>query len=78
MSDTMQEYEGLMTKVRDLSDRKIRLEERLKTEGDLRKKIVSNVKAQAETEDLKVSFGVFPTNYEQDYCYILNYTSIIQ
>jgi hypothetical protein len=53
-------------------------EERLKTEGDLRKKIVSNVKAQAETEDLKVSFGVFPTNYEQDYCYILNYTSIIQ
>jgi len=53
-------------------------EERLKTEGDLRKKIVSNVKAQAETEDMKVSFGVFPTNYEQDYCYILNYTSIIQ
>ena len=53
-------------------------EERLKTEGDLRKKIVSTVKAQAETEDLKVSFGVFPTNYEQDYCYILNYTSIIQ
>ena len=53
-------------------------EERLKTEGGLRKKIVSTVKAQAETEDLKVSFGVFPTNYEQDYCYILNYTSIIQ
>ena len=53
-------------------------EERLKTEGDLRKKIVSTVKAQAETEDLKVSFGVFPTNYQQDYCYILNYTSIIQ
>ena len=53
-------------------------EERLKTEGDLRKKIVSTIKAQAETEDLKVSFGVFPTNYKQDYCYILNYTSIIQ
>jgi hypothetical protein len=53
-------------------------EERLKTEGDLRKKIVSHVKAQAETEDMKVSFGVFPTNYQQDYCYILNYTSIIQ
>lgn len=53
-------------------------EERLKTEGGLRKKIVSTVKAQAETEDLKVSFGVFPTNYQQDYCYILNYTSIIQ
>jgi len=44
----------------------------------LRKKIVSTVKAQAETEDMKVSFGVFPTNYQQDYCYILNYTSIIQ
>ena len=53
-------------------------EERLKTEGDLRKKIVSTVKEQSETEDLKVSFGVFPTNYQQDYCYILNYTSIIQ
>ena len=53
-------------------------EERLKTEGGLRKMIVSTVKAQAETEDMKVSFGVFPTNYEQDYCYILNYTSIIQ
>jgi hypothetical protein len=53
-------------------------EERLKTEGGLRKKIVSTVKAQAETEDMKVSFGVFPTNYQQDYCYILNYTSIVQ
>jgi len=53
-------------------------EERLKTEGGLRKKIVSTVKEQSETEDLKVSFGVFPTNYQQDYCYILNYTSIIQ
>ena len=53
-------------------------EERLKTDGDLRKKIVSHVKEQSETEDLKVSFGVFPTNYQQDYCYILNYTSIIQ
>ena len=53
-------------------------EERLKTEGDLREKIVSTVKEQSETEDLKVSFGVFPTNYEQDYCYILNYTSIVQ
>ena len=53
-------------------------EERLKTEGGLRKKIVSTVKEQSKTEDLKVSFGVFPTNYQQDYCYILNYTSIIQ
>mgnify|MGYP003645473236 FL=1 len=53
-------------------------EERLKTDGDLRKKIVSHVKEQSKTEDLKVSFGVFPTNYQQDYCYILNYTSIIQ
>ena len=53
-------------------------EERLKTEGDLRKKIVSTVKEQSEAEDLKVSFGVFPTNYQQDYCYILNYTSIVQ
>jgi hypothetical protein len=53
-------------------------EERLKTEGDLRKKIVSHVKEQSETEDMKVSFGVFPTNYEQDYCYILSYTSITQ
>ena len=35
-------------------------EERLKTEGDLRKKIVSTVKAQAETEDLKVSFRSIP------------------
>ena len=53
-------------------------EERLKTEGDLSEKIVSTVKEQSEAEDLKVSFGVFPTNYKQDYCYILNYTSIIQ
>ena len=53
-------------------------EERLKTEGDLRKKIVSYVKEQSETEDLKVYFGVFSTNYQQDYCYTLNYTSIIQ
>tara|TARA_R110000824_G_scaffold56287_8_gene154251 strand:+ start:540 stop:1409 length:870 start_codon:yes stop_codon:yes gene_type:complete len=53
-------------------------EERLTTEGGLKKKIIDRIRSSSDEEGLQVSFGVFPTNYEQDYCYTLNYTSIIQ
>ena len=53
-------------------------EERLATEGRLKKKIIDRIRSSSNEEGLQASFGVFPTNYEQDYCYTLNYTSIIQ
>jgi len=53
-------------------------EERLTTEGGLKKKIIDRIKSTSSEESIQVSFGVFPTNYQQDYCYTLNYTSIIQ
>jgi len=53
-------------------------EERLATEGGLKKKIIDRIRSSSNEEGLQASFGVFPTNYEQDYCYTLNYTSIIQ
>ena len=53
-------------------------EERLATEGGLKKKIIDRIKSTSSEESIQVSFGVFPTNYQQDYCYTLNYTSIIQ
>jgi hypothetical protein len=53
-------------------------EERLATEGGLKKKIIDRIKSTSNEESIQVSFGVFPTNYQQDYCYTLNYTSIIQ
>jgi len=53
-------------------------EERLATEGGLKKKIISRIKSTSSEESIQVSFGVFPTNYQQDYCYTLNYTSIVQ
>ena len=53
-------------------------EERLATEGELKKKIIDRIRSSSNEEGLQASFGVFPTNYEQDYCYTLNYTSIIQ
>ena len=53
-------------------------EERLTTEGGLKKKIIDRIKSTSSEESIQVYFGVFPTNYQQDYCYTLNYTSIIQ
>ena len=53
-------------------------ERRLREDGALHKKIVTQMKGKANDEPVDVSFGVFPTNYENDYCYVLAYSPNIQ
>jgi len=50
---------------------------RLEEDGTLIKKIKSQVKSKIQ-ENIRVSYGVFPTEYEQDYVFCKAYTSQIQ
>ena len=52
-------------------------EEKMTKEKGLHRKIVNQVKNKA-TEDRKVSYGIYPTSYEQEYAYILSHSSFIQ
>ena len=51
--------------------------EKLETDGTLFKKIKQQVKDRAK-EDIKTSYGVFSTNYEENYAYVVCYSSSIQ
>ena len=53
-------------------------ERRLREDGALHKQIVTQMKGKANDETPNVSFGVFPTNYENDYCYVLAHSPNIQ
>jgi len=53
-------------------------QEQLEKDGSLFKKIKQQVKKQAEEEKLKVSYGVFSTDYEQNYAYCITSASFIQ
>ena len=53
-------------------------EKRLREDGGLHKNIVTQMKGKANDETVDVSFGVFPTNYENDYCYVLAHSPNIQ
>ena len=53
-------------------------ERRLREDGGLHKKIVTQMKGKTNDETMDVSFGVFPTNYENDYCYVLAHSPNIQ
>jgi len=48
----------------------------LETKGSLLRDITEQVKNTSG--DVKSGFGIFPTTYEQNYCYTLNYSSFIQ
>ena len=50
---------------------------RLEEDGTLVKKIKNQVKSKIH-ENMRVSYGVFPTEYEQDYVFCKAYTSQIQ
>jgi hypothetical protein len=52
--------------------------EKLQTENDLHKVIRNQMKEKSQDENVKVSFGIFPTDYERDYGYILSYSPNIQ
>jgi hypothetical protein len=52
-------------------------EEKLRTEENLFRTITNNVK-QKITEDRKVSFGIYPTQYESDYIYVELFSPKVQ
>ena len=51
--------------------------EKLKTDGTLSKKIKEQVKSKIEGNQ-KVSYGIYATDYEDDYAYCVAYTSKVQ
>jgi hypothetical protein len=52
-------------------------EEKLKTEENLFRTITNKVKSRI-TEETKVSFGIYPTQYEDDYIYVEYFSPKIQ
>ena len=52
--------------------------ERLQTESGLHKKITSQMKEKSQDENVNVSFGIFSTDYKNDYGYVLAYSPNIQ
>ena len=52
-------------------------EEKLRTEENLFRTITNNVKAKI-TEERKVSFGIYSTQYESDYVYVELFSPKIQ
>ena len=52
-------------------------EEKLKTEENLFRTITNKVKSRI-TDETKVSFGIFPTKYEEDYIYVEYFSPKIQ
>tara|TARA_R110002074_G_scaffold251741_5_gene423353 strand:+ start:1312 stop:2136 length:825 start_codon:yes stop_codon:yes gene_type:complete len=51
--------------------------ERLEEANDLLKKIREDLKSRL-TDNLNISFGIFPTDYDRDVGYVLKHTSIVQ
>ena len=51
-------------------------EKKLREQGDLHKRVIAQVKANAE--NTKTTYGIYPTQYEQDYVYCVAYSSIVQ
>jgi len=51
-------------------------EDKLREEGGIHKKIIAQVKANAE--NTKTTYGIYPTQYDQDYVYCVAYSSRIQ
>ena len=52
-------------------------EEKLRTEGNLLRTITDKVKEKI-TEETRVSFGIYPTQYENDYIYVEHFSPKIQ
>ena len=52
--------------------------DRLQSESGLHKQITSQMKEKLLDENMNVSFGVFPTEYNADYGYVLSYSPSIQ
>ena len=51
-------------------------EKKLREQGGIHKKVIAQVKANAE--NTKTTYGIYPTQYEQDYVYCVAFSSIVQ
>ena len=51
-------------------------EKKLREQGDIHKRIVAQVKENAK--NTKTTYGIYPTQYDQDYVYCVAYSSIVQ
>ena len=51
-------------------------EKKLKTQGDIHKRVIAQVKENAK--NTKTTYGIYPTQYEEDYVYCVAYSSIVQ
>ena len=53
-------------------------EDKLKSDGELLKNITGQVRSRMEGGKVQTSFGIYPTEYQQNYVYVLAHTSLIQ
>ena len=51
-------------------------EEKLREQGGLHKRVIAQVKENAK--NTKTTYGIYPTQYDQDYVYCVAYSSIVQ
>jgi len=51
-------------------------EEKLREQGDLHKRVIAQVKANAK--NTKTTYGIYPTQYDEDYVYCVAYSSVVQ
>jgi hypothetical protein len=51
-------------------------EKKLREQGNIHKKVIAQVKENAK--NTKTTYGIYPTQYDQDYVYCVAYSSIIQ
>ena len=51
-------------------------EKKLREQGDIHKRVIAQVKAY--DENTWTTYGIYPTQYDEDYVYCIAYSSIIQ
>ena len=51
-------------------------EQKLREQGDLHKRVIAQVKENAK--NTKTTYGIYPTQYDEDYVYCVAYSSIVQ
>jgi hypothetical protein len=51
-------------------------EKKLREQGDIHKRVIAQVKENAK--NIKTTYGIYPTQYDEDYVYCVAYSSIVQ
>lgn len=53
-------------------------EEQLQSSGNLYKKITTQLKDKSENENVKISYGIYSTQYQQNYVYCVAHATLVQ